>query len=461
MLLALSAAFCLFTCYGSVVFMSQYGDTTISQSNVQSACNASPTGGMIVFPSNTSVSWSSSVTITNAISILGNNTTISASTPLLDGLFYILGVTNSSTTLRISGFNLVCPSFLGNCRAIYATGCDLKTLRIDHNTFYSGYTQVELMGCMGVLDHNTFSNANDFIYVSAGTRAQANASWADLSAGTGNAIFVEDCKFVIDANWPTPGAGNGNSIDGYQGGKVVFRHNEFDYDNSSFTGQLATIGFHGNASGGETNGYWELMSNSRRSPSVLEIYQNNVHGHRIDFLYTARGGANLIWSNICVSLNGGTPRIILREEEGDVSQWIPNRTNWPSEDQIHNTFIWGNTFNGVAQSGANISTVDMSWDIHLNRDYWTNAPQSSGGYEYFTGANGASGGYPTDGITYPTSGTMVFTNTGPNAYYGYVPYQYPHPLASAQFGPPAYTPFLWVDDHGNWHTNAYLARVHP
>jgi hypothetical protein len=44
------------------------------------------------------------------------------------------------------------------------------------------------------------------------------------------------------------------------------------------------------------------------------------------------------------------------------------------------------------------------------------------------GKNGASGSYPTDGVKFSKLGTMIFTSTGDNAYYGYKIFAYPHPL---------------------------------
>jgi len=48
--------------------------------------------------------------------------------------------------------------------------------------------------------------------------------------------------------------------------------------------------------------------------------------------------------------------------------------------------------------------------------------------------NGASDTAPTDGVTYSNYGTMYFTADVENAYYGYTPYTYPHPLTGDDCG---------------------------
>jgi hypothetical protein len=158
-----------------------------------------------------------------------------------------------------------------------------------------------------------------------------------------------------------------------------------------------------------------------------------MHGRRIDFLYTSRGSVNLVHHNSIANLVMNAPRVYFYEEEQYETQWSPNRTSWPAEDQVHNSFVWANTYNGSAyfNDPAHIAIGATSTTyIQLNREVFLHEPKAAGGKAAFTGLNGASGTYPTDGIRYPTLGTMVFTPEGPNAYYGYAPYTYPHPLTA-------------------------------
>lgn len=234
------------------------------------------------------------------------------------------------------------------------------------------------------------------------------------------------------------------------------------------------------------------INQGRRGQSVVEVYNNAASGKRIDFFFVARGSANLVYNNYCYSATAytNTPSILLREEENfeygltlGATQWNtgaaytagavvyqtgmgistgfnryyqaryaisgldqppstgwytvqfnPPRTNsaWPAEDQVHNSFFWNNNLTGaigyVNYTGYVFIASESTGYIQQNRDYWMHAPEASGGFEYFSGLNGASNTFPTDGKVYPTSGTMLFSPTGANAYYGYVPYTYPHPL---------------------------------
>jgi hypothetical protein len=316
---------------------------------------------------------------------------------------------------------------------LFSVNTAVEKLRIDNNTFKLGSTQLEIMGCTGVIDSNYFYNAGAyFILTSAGTRSQADASWANLIPGTVDALFIEDNNFVVDAE----GNPNLSGCDAYNGGKLVYRYNEWNYDNEPSGGWSSALGFHGSAAGGCANGYWQQGSNCRRSPSLFEIYNNNLHGKTLSRLFTARGGTGLIYNNTHTN-KSGIGNITLIEEEYSITQWYPLRTEWPAEDQVHNLFIWGNTFNGTIQTQSNINADSR---IYLGKDYFLHAPCGgldkydaygnlcTHGKATFTGENGASGSYPTDGVVYPNKGTMVFNSTGDNAYLNYTPYEYPHPL---------------------------------
>ena len=415
--------------------------TTTPDYTSVNACVTNAKAGDTINITKGTATWSGTVKVGKALTINGNGTMLTAGATLLNGFFYITGFSDNTNTMRITNFTFDSVNFTGGRRAIYLSYVTLGKLRIDHNTFHYGNTQIETYGSTyGVIDNNIFYNGNNFLYL------YGDNTWDDLTAGTANSLFVEDNKFIINENWPTSTT-NGNGIDGGSGIRVVFRYNEFDYDNSPYTGNMATIGFHG--SGG---GYWQRtdVSGVRRSAAVMEIYNNTMHGPRIDTMFGFRGGVALIYNNYHLDTYGGRSGIRLTEEEYSTnytSAFTITRTEWPGEDQIHNSFIWGNTFDGVAQSVNNIVITNTPSEnfILKDREYFLHAPcggsdttDSYGntcthGKASFTGANGASGSYPTDGETYPTEGTMVFTETGDNAYYGYTPYTYPHPLRVQKF----------------------------
>ena len=333
----------------------------------------------------------------------------------------------SSNLVRITGFCFD----LGKARkkvriAISINDVSLEKLRIDHNAFHFGYEQIHIEGSKGVIDHNVFHNPVKGISYSAGTDRQAEESWAKLEPGTIDALFIEDNQFIDDENYKEKYSQE--RIGTFNGGKLVIRKNRWDCHRYSNSTTIDPIMTHGSAAAGVANGYWQQGTGARRGQSIVEIYDNVMEGKRIDFLAILRGGSNLVYNNKLVNEVTGVPRIFLREEEYTIDQWRPMRKDWPAEDQVHNTFIWGNLIQGKQQSAENILTGDAECAIKENRDYFLHAPRRSGGKEVFTGMNGASCSFPTDGSVYPTKGTMVFKPESPNAYFPYKAFTYPHPL---------------------------------
>ncbi len=404
---------------------------TCQYPDVVAAITTSDAGDTLVVPAG-SATWTESATVSKAITISGTGVTLTASGTLTNGFFRLYNLT-STDLVRITRFTFDLNDADGGSAIGFAT-LSLTKLRIDHNTVHHGSTAMEVVGCKGVIDNNYFYNPYRAILFSAGTRAQADASWESMAAGTGDALFIEDNHFIFDADWDS-GTGNDNTIDTYNGGKLVVRYNTFDSTNipAGFTSICWTIQIHGSAAAGTDTGYWQNEAAARRGQSVVEIYGNTMTGKNLGRLATIRGSASLVWGNSINSLTYSTT-LEMYEEECYEAQWVPLRTSWPAEDQVHNTFIWGNTFNGEAQAAGNISVGEESVDfIQQDRDYFLHRPATVGegmtlGIETFTGDNGASGTNPTDGDPYPNHGTMEFTADVENAYYGYTPYTYPHPL---------------------------------
>ena len=205
---------------------------------------------------------------------------------------------------------------------------------------------------------------------------------------------------------------------------------------------------------------------------MIEWYGNNLHAtgapDTIARMLTLRGGTAVIYNN---TIDNASAKINFYEEEQYLtSNWSVSRTGWPAEDQVHNTFVWGNTFGGGAQEDSDVATLGGSTDyIRQNYEYFTHAPATTGSGETLgkmsfwknsdcvanndphiccTGSgtgdcrNGASDSYPTDGNTYANYGTMYWTADVENEHYGYKSYTCPHPdndtsssdLCTAQVG---------------------------
>lgn len=416
--------------------------TTPDYASVDSCVSNALAGDTINFTSSGSATWSSTITISKALTINGNGTTLTASGSLPYGFFFLNNFTSTSL-MRITGFTF---QMAGANMGIYSSAVDLTQLRIDNNTFHHGSTQMEITGAKGVIDNNYFYNSIGYsIIYSAGSRAQADASWVSMAAGTSDALFIENNHLIKDANYT--GTVYGTDIDTNNGGKLVIRYNDFDSTTSpaSIISSVYPIQLHGNACGGCSGSvYWQADADARRGQSVVEIYNNTLQGRRIDRLATIRGSAALIHDNQILGTSPYGTHILFYEEEYDITYWTdPIRSTYPAEDQTHNTFIWNNTYRGYDLNEGVYGTVASDGFITKDRDYFLHAPCGASdttdgfgntcthGKATFTGLNGASGSYPTDGITYPTKGTMVFTATGDNAYLGYTPYTYPHPLRGA------------------------------
>ena len=414
---------CLLSAFLSQGFADTVNLASAAYSVVSNGVFSAVAGDVLVFPSGSSATWTNSLVVGKAVTIDGNGSTITAGAALANGLFYVTGF-SSDTLTRITGFTFNLVTLNGEAIMVMNGGVSLSKLRIDHNIFHHGNIPVEIGGALGVVDHNSFYNGMSGIYFSAGSRAQADASWASMAAGTANAVFVEDNLFEINTNFLS--TGHNTFIDTYNGGKLVVRKNTFIGTNPPTGFTIFSPGLtHGNA-----NGYWEGDGSARRGQSVVEIYNNYADAKRLDYFFALRGSANLVYSNYARSATF-SPGMYCYEEEAYL--FSPSRTNWPASDQVHNTFLWDNTMLLNSTTNANYFSVAATSTnfIQLNRDYFLHAPQATGGSEYFTGTNGAAGTFPTDGTTYPTRGTMAFTATGTNAYYGYQPYTYPHPLTLA------------------------------
>jgi len=313
----------------------------------------------------------------------------------------------------------------------------LTRVRVDSNGCRDAYHCVYASGRVeGVIDSNDFVNCDRCVYA-GGTNNEAWTIGFDVTsgnfvAGSGQMLFVESNRFERNASH----TGSDEQVFYTQeGARTVFRHNTVDLGLWNVDGAVAHDS-HGNQK------YFDEPTPFRGQP-LHEIYENTyiikktrANGQVLDL----RSGSNLIFNNTIQILEpkafSGVIELWEEEAESGTGRHFTDPgfdRVWPTEDMVTNTFIWNNTINGAPLTSDNIEGNGFGYDccgtypdpavvINFNRDVWMHAPSATGGRTFYNGRPGASG---RDG-----DGTLVFTPSGPNAYYPYSPYQYPHPMAT-------------------------------
>jgi hypothetical protein len=385
--------------------------SSCSFSAVSSAVSSAAPGDTVVIPAGT-CSWTGTLAISKGLTLAGAGsgaTRLSAS----GGVSPLIELSPSSDVpVRIHdlGFSLGSESpWSANTRAIYvSSSVKLTKVRIDHNTFKNGNGAILLYRQIyGVIDHNQFLNAQTPIYLAG----DDNAAWLrPIAAGTADAMFVEDNTFTINNDTITDTYDSQVYLQ--QAASVVVRHNTFD--TLALTKQMNFISLNLNNHGNQN--YYTGSSDFRGSP-IFEFYNNISNTYHVWSFIGIRGGSSLIHHNTFTAVTGSPTLIELTEEESwQTAFFNPLRTTWPAEDQIMNTFIWSNTYNGQPIAEISLDEPQDGPFIQKNRDYFMHEPQSTGGKEVYSGRAG---------------GPMTFSSAGANAYYPYTPYMYPHPLTGA------------------------------
>jgi len=350
--------------------------SSCSESDVQSAVNAASNGDIVQVPSG-HCTWNSTLILTRGITLTGagaGSTIItygSGADPMVE-----ISVP-ADLPIRISGMKFDLLASPG----IYRTAIDaggktdgsfgLTQLRIDHCAFNKGSTVIQIGGWVsGVIDNNTLTNADRGILLVG----DDNHAWErPIEAGTANAVFIEDNHFILDDNVDRD---PNEQIYHQEGARSVVRHNTFDsrsmtkYDSCPFDS-------HGNQN------YYTGTSQDFRGQPIVEIYENNFYIHHSYRIIYLRGGSILIYNNKFTYESGSAPTAIeLTEEESwQTSFFSPLATTWPAQDQINNSFFWGNTLNGSPIADISLNETHDATFIQKDRDYFMHAPQATGGKE--------------------------------------------------------------------------------
>lgn len=399
-----------------------YTAASSSYADVQ-ACNALVVNGDTINIPTGSSTWSSTLAITKAISLIGNgvaNTIITNggvspqisitgfsadSAVRITGIYFDNGSSSSNNSIRITG------------KTSAGTGQELTQVRIDHNTFKRGGRQLSIIGWVyGLADHDTFLDGN----IAFNCQGDDNFAWGRaVAAGTANSFFVEDSTFTM-----TNAYDSNEQIYHQEGCRSVVRYNNFNATARTATDALI-LDTHG------TQIYWQNNNSTDfRGQPIIEFYNNVIDIHHSYRYSNLRGGSILAHDNTFTFTSGSAPPLwqLTEEEDWQSSFFSPLRTAWPAQDQINNSFFWNNTRNGTAVTTVTLGNGNDSTFIQEGRDYWNAAPAASGGKESYTGSrSGGSTTAPTTGDT----GSMSFSGAGANAYFPYTPYTYPHPFQAA------------------------------
>src|SRR5438132_4116228 len=213
-----------------------------SLADVTTAVSSAVDGDTVVVPAGTA-SWTSTLTVSKAITLIGATTTDSVAGTAVDntiiqddivrdssGNAIIISITANA---RLSGFTFIRdaanPHGQGQNGGISVSGT-LTGFRIDHCNF-NNISQLQFIICRGwaygVIDHNlmTFSsNAQSLVTYHQNFNnggSYGDGSWAaPTSFGSEKFVFMEDNYLKNTTTVQTIG-----DTDCYYGGRYVFRHN--------------------------------------------------------------------------------------------------------------------------------------------------------------------------------------------------------------------------------------------
>jgi hypothetical protein len=302
--------------------------TSCSSSAVQSAINSASTGDTVSVPAGT-CTWTSAVNINKTVTLLGATTcsgwplTCTDRTIINTSVQAIRVSSSSSAFVTLGGLTLNMSGGDPNNGGIAFSGTEFTvSFRFHHShvviTGSAGMVgAIANWGTYGVMDHLLIDNSASSNHTMSIQGDWANAgfiAWQKpLSFGTNNAMYVEDSVFNL-AN-QTDGL-----IDGFTGGRLVFRNNIVIFTGSS--NGADSLGFHGTDSG------------SYRSFFSAEIY-NNTFTNNASGPLTAlrlRGGTAVMYGNTfngTKGWNGANLQNYRADGGGNTSQWGNcNGTNW-------------------------------------------------------------------------------------------------------------------------------------
>lgn len=414
---------CLFLS-GAVSYATEVKASSASYADVLAAVASAGNGDTVVIPPG-SGTWTQPLTVNKTITIAGAGagaTTINGNLASTAYLFEVNG-NQGSSAVRITGLTLNNNGLGGGIRVLGtltgAGGSSGGMIRIDHceikntgwTTTASNYGRaVYFRGykTYGLVDHCTFTNNSTNCEVGG----DWTASWNDpVGLDTLNCVTLEDNTFTHNSskvNYADTMFYNG------QGSRTLFRNNTVNATDPN-SGDLWDC--HGNNELGYTS--------SANRGAIFAVVANNTinlaaanYGGKVFYI---RGGIFICKGNT-MTIGGTFYPYVLTEEEcwyfaAGNSHYGQNWDTYPRQDQITNTWIWGNVINGVANNSA------YAWDggyparqaavnncVQHNRDFFKGQVPPA----YNATANFAASG-PSHGYTAPAYPHPLVAAGGPNA----------------------------------------------
>jgi hypothetical protein len=388
-------------CTGAIVIMIWNGfsalatvyDSDGSSVNIQSIHDTlAQNGDTITLPANGNFTWPSAVSITKAITLDGQNSTVISS---VTGGFGISLISRPNLLITVKNIRFV--GWQASNALILLGGYGENTFRLTNLTFDGGHkwsiwassiNGAGGEGPYGVIDHCNWPNGGDVIFGRDNPAYTPNSWHRAMTWGTGKAVYIEDCTMNATGN-PTSNA----ALDGDNGFRVVFRHN---------TVNNWLVSMHGADSGGPINSglQMEMMHNSFNVTTALASLLTLRGGSLVFFDNTVtagpQGGYNsvveLAYYRSCA--NNGTcpqdrfyPQDYLGTQQPGMG--VVNPPNGANQDPHFPNepwgsvpcYIWNNHITAPIWFGEVIPN-NCSGFIQLNRDYFLSAKPGYGEFQY-------------------------------------------------------------------------------
>ena len=330
-----------------------------SSADVQSKIDGAQAGDVIAIPAGTFSGWN--VSLSKGVTLQGAGE--GKSTIKGNGTNVVLNVSSSSGTTRLTGLTF--------------DGGTAQSVMIR----YSG-------GGAGLVDHCSFSggSASEMIHNEAygpNTSNKAKGWSNDVTPGSADALYVEDCTFSKNPLqdqyfWGT------SAMQGYYGSRTVMRHNTFNYCQVDQHGTQGNIGAR----------WFEIYDNTFTIPSS--------GGNQSDFI-VLRGGSGVVYNNtVTGGKNDGGGNLNIYDENGGSSPAYTGR-GWNQNPSP--IYLWA--------VDPKMHVTAGSSNVQSGRDFFNSAAKPSTQKIWQTSAQNA------------------------NSTYTFMPLAYPHPMAG---GGPTPTP---------------------